>query len=461
MSIRLRLALLYSAILALTLIVFSTVLFVSQSQATFGSIQDSIQHQAEDYANLERRAPANPSNSSAIITLRGRWTQTRNADGTVSGRTSDLVDLTLPLSEAGLRSAQNGAPWVESVTVDNEQLLIYTQPVMMQDRLVRIVQVAAPITEREQSLNTLRFSLIVAGGLTILAAFVIGWALAGLALRPIHQITRTAQTIGAERNFSRRVQHIGPNDEIGQLAITFNGMLTELESAYRHLEQALQTQRRFAADASHELRTPLTTIQGNIELLRHKPPIDVTEQAEVLADTKDETERLIRLVNQLLLLARSDAGRILRRESVPVKPLIDDVCRQVQLVAPRKTIICDASIEATIRGDRDALKQVLLILLDNALVHTPLSATIRASVALVGECVAIRVSDTGEGISPDVLPHIFERFYRGDRSRSGKGAGLGLSIAQELVQAQQGTLTVESELGKGTIFIVTLPLAAE
>ncbi len=450
MSIRLRLTLLYSAILALTLITFSTILYVIQSQATLDAIKTTLARQAEEYANTERRLPIPPGLS------RGRWTQMRNADGSVGARTADLGDTILPLSEAGLHAAQNGSAWVESAQVEDEPLLIYSQPVIVQNRVIRIVQVATPIAEREQSLNTLRFILIVASGLTILAAFAVGWALAGMALRPIHQITHTAQAIGAERNFSRRVQHVGPNDEVGRLATTFNAMLTELESAYRQLEQALQAQRRFVADASHELRTPLTTIRGNIELLRREPPIDAKEQADVLADTKDEAERLIRLINQLLVLARADAGRALRHEPLPIRPLIEDACRQAGLLAPQRTILFDAPFETSVLGDRDALKQVLLILLDNAIAHTPPSATISVTTALADHSVTISVRDTGPGIALDLLPHIFERFYRGDASRSGGGTGLGLSIAKELVQAQEGTLTVESQVGQGSVFTVML-----
>ena len=179
--------------------------------------------------------------------------------------------------------------------------------------------------------------------LAILAAFAVGWGLAGTVLRPIHRITLTAQAIGAEHDFGRRVQHTGPTDEVGQLAITFNTMLAELESAYRQLEQSLDSQRRFVADASHELRTPLTTVRGNIELLRREPPIDAKERADVLADTKDEVDRLIRLVHQLLVLARADAGQALQREPLPIKPLLEDVCRQARLLAPQRTIRCRAA----------------------------------------------------------------------------------------------------------------------
>jgi two-component system, OmpR family, sensor kinase len=310
-------------------------------------------------------------------------------------------------------------------------------------------------------LNTLRVILIAGDTLVILAAFAIGWFLAGAALAPIHRITQTAQAIGAERDFRRRVQHIGPNDEVGQLAITFNTMLTELESAYRQVEQALDVQRRFVADASHELRTPLTTVRGNIELLRQDVPMDDKERADVLADTKEEIERLIRLVNQLLVLARADARHPLRREPLPLKPLIEDVCRQTKLLAPRRTITVEAVDDVTVLADRDALKQVLLILLDNARMHTPASAAVSVTTVIADGRVAIKIRDTGPGIAPNLLPHIFERFYRGNVSRSGGGTGLGLSIAKELLEAQDGSITVDSQIGQGSVFTMTLPQAAE
>jgi signal transduction histidine kinase len=259
------------------------------------------------------------------------------------------------------------------------------------------------------------------------------------------------------------VQHTGPPDEVGQLATTFNAMLAELESAQRQLEQSLDSQRRFVADASHELRTPLTTVRGNIELLRRDPPLETPERADVLADTKDEVERLIRLVHQLLVLARADAGQTLRREPVPIRPLLEDVCRQARLIAPQRSISRAPLPEVAVWGDSDALKQVLLILADNALAHTTPDATVEmaASVVSAEGQIAIRVRDTGAGIAPDVLPHIFERFYRGQISRSGTGTGLGLSIAKELVEAQGGALTVESVVGQGSVFTATLPQAVE
>jgi two-component system OmpR family sensor kinase len=459
MSIRLRLTLLYSAILAVTLIVFSTTLYVAQAQITLGDIKTSLTRQANAFVNAPRHSPGGPGEPPPNGTLPGRWTQICNLDGTVTARTGDLSDTTLPLSEAGLHAVQNGRDWFETVQVQAQPLLIYSLPVITQGQVTQVVKVAAPLAEREQSLNTLRLILTTGSGLVLLIAFAIGWVLAGTALAPIDRITHTAQAIGAERNFSHRVEHVGPNDEVGQLAITFNTMLTELESAYRQLQQVLESQRRFVADASHELRTPLTTVRGNIELLGHEPPMDTQEQADVLTDTKDEVERLIRLVTQLLGLARADAGRALRQEPLPIKPVLEDVCRQAKLLSPARTFICEAALDVTVVGDHDALKQILLILLDNAFAHTPPSATISMTSAAADGRVAISVHDTGPGIAPHLLPHIFERFYRGEVSRSGTGSGLGLSIAKELVEAQNGVLTVESRVGQGSVFTVTLPQA--
>jgi len=477
MSIRLRLTLLYSAILALTLITFSTVLYVSQSRAAYDSIKANLVRQVDDLVSPRRfpGPPPQPSGESAPPpgdnpfsgALRGRWSQTRSLDGAVLSRTLDLGTVTLPLSARGLSAVQNGSGWFETAQVEDQPVLIYSQVVAPsvdpQGGAARIAQVAFPITQPEQYLATLRTILAIGCGLVIVLAFAIGWVMAGIVLRPIHRITLTAQAIGAEHDLRRRVQHTGPPDEVGQLATTFNAMLAELESAQRQLEQSLDSQRRFVADASHELRTPLTTVRGNIELLRRDPPLEAQERADVLADTKDEVERLIRLVHQLLVLARADAGQTLRREPVPIKPLLEEVCRQARLILPQRAISCAPLPEVVVWGDSDALKQVLLILADNALAHTTPDATVEmaASVVSAEGQIAIRVRDTGAGIAPDVLPHIFERFYRGQVSRSGTGTGLGLSIAKELVEAQGGALTVESVVGQGSVFTVTLAQAEE
>lgn len=471
-SIRLRLTLLYTAILALTVIAFSTLLFLTQTRTTYDSIKADLTRQASFWSDRRPPRPSEPATPSTGTSperspeltfpsgaLPGRWTQTRSITGTVTGRTFDLSDTSLPLSPQGLAIVQGGNVWFETAQVEDQPLLIYSQLVVSWTGAPQIVQLAFPIAQTQGSLNSLRLMLMTGSGLAVIIAFAVGWVLAGAALRPIQGITRTAQTIGAHRDFSRRVQHVGPADEIGRLATTFDQMLAELESAYRQLEEALDSQRRFVADASHELRTPLTTVRGNVELLRRDPPIEAGERAEILADTTEEVDRLIRLVSQLLVLARADAGQMVRCEPLPLQPLLEEVCRQAKLLAPSRKIVCGPIGEAAVLGNHDALKQVLLILFDNALVHTSPEAAVELTAAVAGGWVAIRVRDTGAGIPPDVLPHVFKRFYRGQVSRSGIGAGLGLSIAKELVEAQAGAITVESQFGQGSVFTVILRLA--
>jgi len=473
MSIRLRLTLLYTAILALTVIAFSGILYATQTRTTYAGIRANLVRQAsffarpetpdsrapEDFRNHDEPRPPEPGDAQLPSgTLFGRWTQTRSQDGEVTGQTLDLSGATLPLSARGLQSVQAGEGWFETSTVQDEPLLIYSQLYAPEEGEPGIVQVAFPVGQPQQYLSTLRLMLIAGSSLAVLVAFGLGWALAGTALSPIQRITQTAQTIGAERDFGRRVVHSGPADEVGQLAFVFNDMLAELESGYRHLESSLQSQRRFVADASHELRTPLTTVRGNIELLRRQPPMDAAEHAEVLADTSEEVDRLIRLVNQLLVLARVDAGQELRHDTVALGGILEDVCRQARLLTSLPQVNCAAPDDLVVEGDRDALKQVLLILVDNALVHTPPGTAVTVTAGeSQGEAV-VRVADGGPGIEPDALAHIFERFYRGETSRTGRGAGLGLAIARELVEAMHGGIAVQSQPGQGTVFTVTLPL---
>ena len=304
-------------------------------------------------------------------------------------------------------------------------------------------------------LAALSSTLIVAGLLTILIAFGIGWILAGESLRPIHHITQTAQVIGRESDFTRRVDYKGPNDEIGQLASTFNSMLARLQDAYQGVSRALKMQREFVADVSHELRTPLTTIRGNLELLRREPPMPVNEQSEVLTDVVDESDRLIRLVHNLLILARADAGQSLTREPIAVRAVIEEACKQARQLDREREIIEDVD-DLSVIGDRDALKQVLLILLDNAIKYT--TEEIKVSAKVMGNQFLICVSDKGPGISPEKLEHVFDRFYRGETNSNVQGFGLGLPIAKALTEGQGGTIEIQSELTQGTTVKVGLLL---
>ena len=200
-------------------------------------------------------------------------------------------------------------------------------------------------------------------------------------------------------------------------------------------------------------------MRGNLALLQRDPPIGEEDRRAALADLVAETERMSRLVDDLLTLAHVEAGRPLAREPVELAPLLDDVCRRARLLAPGRAIDCEAPAGLAVLGDRDALQQVLLILVDNALKYTPAGGTVGVTATPAARGVAIAVRDSGIGIPAAALPHLFERFYRVDAARSRGGAGLGLAIARALVDGQGGTIAVESREGEGSVFTVTLPEA--
>ncbi|NLF02343.1 MAG: HAMP domain-containing histidine kinase [Anaerolineales bacterium] len=474
MSIRLRLTLLYSVILALTLLAFGAALYTIQARDTLNALKRDLEASSDGVARLALRsvqqpAPSEPpperqppmpleqlSGEQAFRDLREREiVRVLDANGMLLTSPLGSEQDALPLSAAGLQALQDQrAVWWETVWANGEHLLIANRPVVVDGRLLFIVQAARPLTERDRSLTTLARTLVAAGVLTILVAFAIGWGLAGITLRPIHRITQTAQAIGRESDLARRVDYAGPDDEIGQLATTFNAMLSRLQEVYRQLSQALNLQRQFVADVSHELRTPLTTVRGNLALLHRAPALPAEEQADILTDLVAESDRLIRLVNSLLMLARADAGPSMKREEIQLRPVIEETCRQARQLDREREIIEDAQ-DATVVGDRDALKQVFLILLDNALKHSRGAITVAAEA--IDRRVIVRVQDHGPGMSPSALEHAFERFHRGDAGPNVPGFGLGLPIAKALVESQGGAISIVSELGVGSTVQMELP----
>jgi two-component system, OmpR family, sensor kinase len=459
MSIRLRLTLLYSAILAITLVIFSAALYFTVSSVTLAVVEQTLSSEWKRLAASHDFAIDDIGYYSTKFTAPQTYIQTMWLNRKIADQSPNLEGYTLPISDDGWKECSEGEEYSEIVNTDDGRLLVYSKTVPPDSGSKGVLQVARSLVEYDASLDTLRGILVSGSLVATLTTFGVGWVLARTSLRPIDRITQTAQAIGTERNFGRRVEYNGPDDEVGRLTRTFNTMLTELQSAYSQMEDTLLTQRRFVADASHELRTPLTTIRGNIGLLERDPPISNDDRIAVLADTVEECDRLIRLVNNLLVLARADSGLALRNEPVAIKPLIDDVCRQASLLADDRTIACNNRVEAFITGDRDALRQVLLILIDNAIKFTPPRGTVTITTAAVEHAITIAVRDTGSGIAAEVLPHIFERFYRVETSRTSKGTGLGLSIAKNLIEAQGGQISVESEEGKGSVFILKLPQA--
>ena len=268
-----------------------------------------------------------------------------------------------------------------------ERWRVYVVPLGGSSEVVATAMPLARLDASVKAFGRLMLAMAVAGSA---GAFLVGWIVAGRATRPIAVMTDTAGAIARSREFSRRVPMAPSGDELGRLAGTFNEMLASLEQAYA-------TQQRFIADASHELRAPLTLIQANLELAR-RPGIDSAAQAAAVTEAHTETTRLARLVADLLALARADAGMPIRREPVELDRLLMDVLGETRRVAGGHRLAVDQLEPSTVSGDPDRLRQLLVILLDNAVKYTPAGGRIALRLARDGATAILAVSDTGVGI---------------------------------------------------------------
>ena len=476
MSIRLKLTLLYSTILTLTLIIFGVALFSVQAQDTLNNLKQDMVSGSMRLKNpameiLLGEPPLNPDNQnppppkrfdelldgSVFQDIREREiVRVLDSTFTLIASPYGKIEDALPLSEEGKISLQDQTEWWEEGIVTDEQMLIYSRPIISDGEILYIIQIARPLTERNRTLRSLATTLTIAGSIMVVFAFWIGWMISGFTLRPIHRITITAKKIGDKRDFSRRVNHEGPQDEIGQLASTFNEMLAQLEEAYIKLEKALDQQRNFIADVSHELRTPLTTLRGNLALMRRAPSIPDDEQEDILNDMVEESNRLIRLVNNLLTLAHTDARQNIAKRVTDVSPILDECIREMTHLDKKRKINSRISPGLIMLGNKDALKQIFLILIDNAMKYS--SGNIKVSATETDENIHIAIHDQGKGIPTYERKRIFERFYRGKEKSKTEGYGLGLPIAKALTREMAGKIAVESNIGQGSTFIVQFPI---
>jgi signal transduction histidine kinase len=300
--------------------------------------------------------------------------------------------------------------------------------------------------------SLLREMLLAVPPILVLAA-IGGIFLANRALEPIDRITCTAQEIGFG-DLTRRLNYRGRADEVGRLALTFDRMLDRLQATF-------DREKRFTADASHELRTPLTVIKGRIGMILSQPRSTV-QYAETLAQVETQVDRLIRLTKDLLFLSRLDEKRSSwQLTSIDLSDLLAATVEQIQPLATEKglELIAEIQPELTIQCEPDYLIGICLNLLDNAIKYTPAAGQIRLQANTQTDGVQIVVSDTGVGIDPQYLPQLFDRFYRvnSDRARASGGTGLGLAIAYEVVRLHDGSLSVTSQIDRGTTFTIVLP----
>jgi signal transduction histidine kinase len=271
-------------------------------------------------------------------------------------------------------------------------------------------------------------------------------------VKPLQKVVDVAADIQAS-DLTRRIGAKGEPAEVQKLADTFDAMLERLDHAF-------QEQRNFVMDVSHELRTPLTVLKGNIDVMLMDPLLDA-ESREQYERMSGEVARLIRLTSNLLYMASADAGREPERKAVELDVVCLEVLRQSRDLRHDVKVALGNEDQITVLGDRDQLKQMVLNLVENAIKYTPSGGEVSLSLKRNGTHAEMTVSDTGPGIPPEVLPHIFQRFYRGNQRGMMGGTGLGLAIADRIARAHGGEIKVESHVGKGSVFAVSLPMTLQ
>ncbi len=454
MSLRARLTLLYSALLGGSLLILGVAVFLVVRISLLEQVDTLLIRTADSMVDVLR------VNSSGHIIFSHApdvdiavQAQVWGRDGRLHDTLMDILQDTRPLDPAGL---QSNRPTFRDVYRHGQHLRVLSVPLFISGRWIGTLEVGVNLAVVDTMLqNMLVIQIIAAAGLVLLAAFI-SWMAIGQTLEPLAVVTTTAMQINRADDLSQRIPYRGPsNDEIGRLIHAFNQTLERLEVLFT-------TQQRFLADVSHELRTPLTVIKGNVDLMRRMNTLD----DEALTSIDQEVNRLKRLVGDLLLLAQAESGHMsLNMGLVELDTLLLEVYQEMRVLAGEKVQVHLTEIDqALVQGDRDRLKQVLLNLISNAVQYTPPGGEVFLSLDKVGNQARLVVRDTGPGIPKEDLPHIFERFYRAEKSRTRSqagGFGLGLSIAYWIIERHQGKIEVASREGEGTTFCVWLPLAGE
>ncbi len=348
-------------------------------------------------------------------------------------------------------------PLYENLTVQDTPIRFATGRVVVNDHPYTI-QVAAPLKEFYEALERFRLILWFSAPLLLIGAGSGGYLISRRALKPVDQITQAAESISIS-NLSDRLAVPKTSDELQRLSETLNRMLARLDTSVQKISQ-------LTADASHELRAPVSLIRTTAELAVHGGRTN-TEYHEDMVQILAEAERTSRLIDSLLLLARADAGGSeLQHELMDVTTCLREAVEQGRSLAAAKRTELTAELDSApvvVSGDSEALRRLLFILIDNAIKYTPEGGRAQVRLEVLDGQAAIKVTDSGIGISKSDLPHIFDRFWRADkvRSRGMGGAGLGLSIARWIVEQHRGSIEVQSQLRKGTTITVKIPITQE
>lgn len=320
---------------------------------------------------------------------------------------------------------------------------------------------ALSLEDVERTLGRLQILFLFIGLLVLLLVGVVSRVAIRVSMKPLTAVEGTAEAI-AGGDLSARLPDAKPDSEVGRLTASLNRMLSRIEESFAVQRRSEEKLRRFVADASHELRTPLTAIRGFAELHRQGAITGEEKTRELVGRIESESKRMSALVEDLLTLARLDQARAIAHDAVDIKQLIEEAVQAVKASAPNANISMDIPTEeAFIIGDSVKVYQAILNLAVNAAIHTPEGTPITISLLVRDEDTQIKVQDLGPGLTPEQQSRVFERFYRVDQSRTRagtEGSGLGLSIVQAIMDAHEGRVDIDSELGRGTTFTLTFPI---
>lgn len=461
MPIRWRLTLWFALILCAILILSGIVLHILLQRYLSNQVDDNLRViSARVHGTLNPEEVPAPLDHEVIhsklppineFASPGVYVQLLDRSGNVVVKSSSLGEQELPVDPSLISRGFAGNDAIGTVAAgDNAMVRVMVSPLYLRDQVL-LLEVAQSLNHIDTTMRQLRWATLSSVLLALVLAAVSGGAVVRNALSPVKQITRTARIIETSSDLSRRVGYMGPLDEIGELAATIDQMI-------QHLDRAFKSQKNFVADASHELRGPLTVIRGNLDLLKRKLSED--DRRESLRAIEQETMRMAKIVEDLLLLAEVESGQVVTQERVALKEIVFTERERARTLAGNRKIVIDQQQDLVIKGDAQRLKQLLGNLVDNAIKYTPEEGTITLSLYQDGGWARLDVADTGVGIAPEHLPHIFDRFYRVDKARSrvSGSTGLGLAIVKGVAEQHGGRVTVASESGRGSVFTVWLKL---
>jgi heavy metal sensor kinase len=476
-SVRTRLTFWYIGVLALALIVFSIGIYALMARKLNGRLDTGLRTAMEGTARLfvHEKEEGNTDQYAAGSALRKYYYPRQavavfdHAGGLLKEQTFGDIHAILPAGVASLdRDGLQFYTLPEAQTGVDDGLRTAVQRIRTSPQSAVFIVIGQPFEDASDDAELLAGVLGAAVPLALILAAAGGWFLARKSLAPVVVMSERARRISAE-NLGERLPVVNPRDELGQLATTFNELLSRLNDAFARQQEAFAQQRQFMADASHELRTPVSVIRTTSEVTLEEPDCEAGEYREAMAMVGDQARRLTRIIEELFTLARADAGqRAIERRSFYLDELVAETARAASVLASRKGVAmeCTSAPEAHFHGDEGLLRQMILNLLDNAIKHTRAGGRVRLSLERRDSEYAITVADTGAGVPAEAQPHIFRRFYRADKARSragvadGGGAGLGLSIAQWIAEAHDGRLELAHSDETGSTFIASFPLSS-